>query len=458
MFFGHYLQGEIAHHPPLALAYLAAVVREKGHCVSIIDAAAERLTLQHLSNRIEEFHPDVIGITTNIGIYDKSIHTARHLKLHFSRIPIIMGGPWATMEYKTILKRGIADVVVIGEGEKTIVELMEKFQDRASWASIQGIAFLDQNGHVEKTKPRELITDLEALPFPAWDLFPSNKKYKFPHRRFPFYPVMTSRGCPFDCIHCTKIVHGYKFRARPPENIIAEIQYLKEKHQAREVLIIDDVFNLDISRAKQIMARIIASNLDITISFTNGIRADRLDEDLVSKFKNAGVYSVALGIESGCQEIVDKIGKKLDLQKVEIAVRLLKKYNIVTMGFFILGHPYDTYNTMIQTLVFAKHLDLDYPHFFKAIPFPGSQMYEMIKKEGKFHNSQGAKDTYIVKAFPFDIWKLRAKDAEKAFNLSYRLFYLRPRKILQLITRARSRYELAWLFRAFINIIVRNLI
>jgi anaerobic magnesium-protoporphyrin IX monomethyl ester cyclase len=301
---------------------------------------------------------------------------------------------------------------------------------------------------------------LDELPFPAWDLLPKRAKYNFVHRKAPFYPIMTSRGCPFDCIHCTKLVHGYNYRKRSVENVVAEIGYLVEKFHMKELLIIDDCFNLDMERANKIFDGIIKRKFDIRINFSNGIRADYFDLNMAKKFYLGGVYSISFGIESGNQAIVNKIGKKLNLKAVERAVALAKRFHILTKGFFILGLPFDTCKTMMESTSFARKLDLDFPHFFKSIPFPGTKMYDIIKANGriKIPSIQRVNDEiqgYTKKNANFDIWNIKSDDIERAFINSYRSFYLRPKKLLQIILACRSWSELSWLTMAFIKIIIR---
>ncbi len=460
IYLGNYFAITTPIHIPLGLGYLSAVLREAGHDVLVIDAAAEKLSLPKLVKRLGVINPDVIGITTNISSSRIAIMTARFIKKNLRHIPIIMGGPWATIEYEKVLQKNIADYVVVGEGERTIVELLTTIRDPARLKDVNGIAFKDKEGSIVKTKARECITDLDSLPFPAWDLFPPSKKYNFSHRKKPFFPIMTTRGCPFDCIHCTKVVHGYTYRKRSIENVIQEIRYLKEKFNIKELFIIDDCFNLDLGRAEKILDEIIASKFDLNIKFSNGIRADRITPRFAQKLKMAGTYFAALGIESGSQEIVNKIGKKLDLKKVILATRILKRFKIIPGGFFILGHPYDNYETMIRTVNFAKSLDLDYPHFFKAIPFPGTKMYDMVVEHGRFIDDakRGSTiDGYTSNAGNFEIWNLKTEDIAKAFKLAYRLVYLRPRKILQLVSQFRSIHDVEWVITEFLLLIVKNL-
>ncbi|MBD3186690.1 radical SAM protein [Candidatus Bathyarchaeota archaeon] len=444
-------------HPPLGLAYLAAVLREDGNQVKVIDAAAENIGLNNLAGRVKQFNPHFIGITTNIANSRKAILTARYLRGAIPECIIVMGGPWASVEYEMLLEDNIADVVVIGEGERTIVELAKHVNDKERWKQIQGLVFSTGDNPVFKTEPRPFIEDLDSLPFPAWDLFPSSRKYHFIHRRAPFYPIMTTRGCPYDCIHCTKLVHGYKYRKRSMKNVLSEIRYLVDNFGTREVFIIDDSFNLDMARAEKILDEIIRQDFNLMIKFTNGIRADRITPRLGKKLKAAGTYAASLGIESGCQEIVHAIGKGLNLRAVIKAVKILHENGMIVGGFFILGHPMDDFNSMMKTIDFAIALDLDYPQFFKSLPFPGTKMYDLIRKHGTFLDDGRALDGYSINTVNFSIWELHPEDIQRAFRFSYKAFYLRPVKILKLLLQYRSLTEFWWFIKSTIGVFLGNL-
>ncbi|MEX2680158.1 MAG: radical SAM protein [Candidatus Sigynarchaeota archaeon] len=460
LFTKNFLRNDSQIHPPLALGYLGAVLRNAGHEVSVIDASAERLDGNKIVNRLKKGDFEIVGITSNIASSIKAVQCAKIIRERIPSIKVIMGGPWATVEYRGLLKQNLADVVVLGEGEVTFIELLESIRNKNDFSRVNGIAFRDSNNNIIVTPSRPLIMNLDTLPFPAWDLLPKNGKYNFVHRKKPFYPIMTSRGCPYDCIHCTKIVHGYIYRKRSVTNVIAEIEYLVKNFNMKELLIIDDCFNLDIQRANEIFDEIIKRKFNIIINFSNGIRADFFDKNLAKKFYKAGVYAISFGIESGNQEIVNKIGKKLDLKAVENAVALAKRFNILTKGFFIIGHPYDTFNTMMQTASFARKIDLDFPHFFKSIPFPGTKMYDIIKTYGRLSvpSIRRVSDEiqgYTKKKAYFDIWNINSEDIERAFINSYRSFYLRPRKLIHIFFACRSWSEMSWLIMAFIKIIIR---
>lgn len=442
-------------HQPLSLAYLAAVLRSDGHDVQVIDATAETLSWQNITDRMRAHEPSLVGITTNVGMAKQSILLARYVKRSFPSTKLVMGGPWATIEHERLLSRDIADIVVRGEGEATASDLAKTMERGGNLITVQGISYKDGTTIIHNPD-RPLLMDIDGLPFPAWDLFPPSKHYVFQHRRGPFYPIMTSRGCPFDCIHCTKIVHGYTYRARSPENVLEEIRYLKDHFNAREIFIVDDAFNLDPDRAERIMDGIIKERLDLTIKFSNGIRADRLPPRLIKKLKAAGTYAVLLGIESGNQQIVKNIGKGLDLQVVVDVVKQLRASGFIVGGFFMLGHPQDTMNTMLQTIAFAKRLDLDYPVFYKAIPFPGTKLHDMVSRHGRFVVQMSNVDEYNMKSATFEMWNVHAPDVERAFKLAYRTLYLRPRRIFRLLSQFRTITELAWMINTVLKIFVKN--
>ncbi len=434
---------KVSSHPPLGLAYLAAATERAGYEVYVIDAAALKLNNLQLINRLMEIIPDVIGITTNILSASHSLMLSRLIRKHIPSTKLVLGGPWASAVYEMILKKNYCDYVIVGEGEKSFIELLKALEKGEVPSKIPGVAYKENKAI--KLEPPCLIEDLDSLPFPAWHLFPAPKKYLFHARRNIFYPIMTSRGCPFNCNHCTKLVHGHKLRYRSIENVIAEIQYLKNKFSAKEITIIDDNFTLNAKRAEKICDEIIKKRFDILIQFSNGVRADTLTPQLIKKLKQAGTYKMAIGVESGNQGVVNKIGKRLDLNAVRHAVKLIKREKIMLYAFFMIGHPFDTIKTMNDTIEFALEIDPEYPHFFNAIAFPGTKLFNLILKEGKFLMSlEEIERGYNNGIANFEIYGLKAEDVENAHKNAYRRFYFRPKKILSLLTHVRSLTELKY--------------
>ena len=437
---------KVSFHPPLGLAYLAAVAEQAGHEVLVIDAAALNLNNKELIAKLKAFYPDIIGITTNILLAPRSLELSRLIQRQFHEIKLVLGGPWASAVHEMLLRRKICDYVVVGEGEHSFTELLRTIENEKNPIKIPGIAYLDPKDNSVQLEPSCNISDLDDLPFPAWHLFPSPKQYFFNSRKKIFYPIMTSRGCPYQCNHCTKIIHGNKLRFRSIENVIDEIRYLKDKFSLNELLIIDDNFTINKKRAEKILDEIIKNEFNILIQFSNGLRADTLSLKMVRKLKRAGTYRMAIGVESGNQTVVNKIGKRLELNAVRRAAKIVKQEKIILSAFFMVGHPFDTIKTMNDTINFALEINPDYPHFFKAIAFPGTELYNQVKRDGKFLMSISDIDRgYNIGSANFEIFDLKATDVENVFKQAYRKFYLRPRKIFSLLTKIRTFGELRYL-------------
>lgn len=432
-------------HLPLGLAMIAAVLRKAGHDVYVIDATAERLNIHEVEKRVATIKPAIIGITANVAVARKAIVTAKWLKARFKSARIILGGPYATAEYDTLLTKKCCDFVVLGEGETTIVDLVNAIQDDKPVSTVQGIAYVDEASNaVLRTQPPPFIEDLDCLPFPAWDLFPPPKNYFFDTIGSKFFPLMTSRGCPYDCINCTKIVHGYKMRYRSVENVIEEIKLLHDKFHMNEIFIIDDNFNFDVDRAEKICDAIAGLDFKFHIKFTNGLRADKITPRLAWKLKRAGTYKVSLGIESANQDILNKIGKNLDLKSVRHAIFLLKKENITVNGFFMVGLPFETIHTFIQTKHFAIESGIDSAAFFKVVPFRGTKLYDEIQASGKFIQPDTEDANYISFQPPmFKMNHLPSELTQLAIKDFYLSFIYRKETIKQLLINFRPNF-LRW--------------
>jgi radical SAM superfamily enzyme YgiQ (UPF0313 family) len=441
--------------PSLSLAYLAAVLEKNNLKVQILDAHILNLSLNKIGDYIRQNSPLLIGITSNIYTAKYSILTAKYIKKNFPDVVLVMGGPYPTIAFEKLLMNRVCDIVVIGEGEYTFLELVQKSTKNEMWKNIAGIAYL-QNNQVVQTPTRLADINLDSIPFPAWHLFPSLKKYinlrGVTHR--PYIPIITSRGCPYNCNWCTKYVHGYAFRPRSAENVVQEMILDVQKYHVREFAIVDDAFMMDISRVKKIFILMRKAKLDVSVNFYSGIRADSVDETLISLFRQCGVNRITFGVESGNQNVVKKIGKALNLQKVRESVQIAQKYGLITDGFFILGHPYDTTKTMDETIQFAIDCGFDHAYFFVAIPFPGTELYQIIESQGKFLTDyKYGIPSHIVEGQPiFELPNLPAEIVQKKFKEAYIRFYLRPQKILRLslqyikwIIQYRSLEILRWL-------------
>jgi hypothetical protein len=275
---------------------------------------------------------------------------------------------------------------------------------------------------------------------------------------------MITRGCPYGCIHCTKEVHGYKIRKRSVEHVLGEVKHLVDKFKVQEIIIVDDNFTFDVKYAESILDAIHDAKLNIHLLLPNGVRADTLSPHLLKKMRRAGVYGFAIGVESGVQSIVKKIGKNLDLNKARYAAKIAREHGFLLRAFFILGLPYDSLKTMRQTIQFAKEINPHIAYFYVATLFPGTAMYDIVKDMGRINENvpgvmESANDPdelsvdagfFYKPVSKFSFGKLKPGDVAKAYKIAVREFYMRPGKVADIISTIKSIPELKWVLHYFI--------
>jgi len=395
-------RGDVDVCQPLGLAYLAAVLKEwSGYDVAIVDALGlawkrvnrwdeDRLYLGlsygELFKEIEKFRPDMVGISIPFSTQSSSAYRLmRLLKDNLPDVVTVVGGPHASVRPMECLSHG-ADFAVIGEGEQTICELARKIEDGdENFYDVKGIAFKRRGTELETTATRPPISDLSILPFPARYLLPMENYFEAAKERYA--TMITSRGCPYRCFFCS--IHstmGRLWRPRSPQNVVDEIEHLIEEYQIRKIYFEDDNISLDRERMARICDLIIKRGLNIRWDLRNGVRADRLNEELLSKMKNAGCKRLCVAPESGDQQVVDKIVRKnLDLVDVEKAVRLSHKAGIIVDAFFVVGLVGEDKTTMRRSLDFAHKLRMEglrHSFFFIAQPYYGTDLYANAKEKG----------------------------------------------------------------------------
>ncbi len=394
--------------PPLGLAYLASVLRENDHEVEIIDLSHSYANFSDFLDHLKLINPDIIGITIASALYQTTIPIIKKINSRCKDSFIVAGGPHPTAVKEEILEEvPEIDALVVGEGDFTLSELANNLENR-NFSKIDGLIYRENN-KIIVNKPRSLIKNLDKLPFPARDLLPM-EKYKF-------LSIMTSRGCPHRCIYCDKSVFGRKFRARSPENVVDELELLTKQYPNKtdRVDISDDAFNIDMNRAKEICDMIIDRKLDITFTFGNGIRADRVDKELLQKLKKAGCVGINYGIECPNDKILKNIGKNLTIEKIKNAVKLTKEVGIFVGGFFIVDLPGTTYKLVQENIRFMNEIKLDYHQFAFATPYPNTRMYEYVK------NTPGVRilseDLAKDKDLPFfETTEFSSEEKVQAFN------------------------------------------
>lgn len=413
--------------PSAGLAYLAAVLERAGAGVRIIDSQVEADHIPKLLAAARRHR--MAGLSVNIGNIRWAIKISRLLRRFEPQVKIVMGGPYASAIHSRLIPEH-ADIVVHGEGESVIVDIARDVDP----AAIQGVSYWDGE-RIRATVARDPIDGLDEVPWPAWH-HTRPAAYNFPAKAWPVAPVITSRGCPHRCINCTHIVHGYKLRARSPESVVDEMEYMVRRFRLREIQIWDDNFTFSSSRAKEICERIIRKNLNVALSVPNGIRADGGDEEMFRLMKRAGFYLVSIGVESGVQEIVDKLGKKLNLAKVRPTVERLNRSGLHVNLFFMLGLPWDTRATMRETIDFAKSLPVHMAHFHVTMPFPGTELFDLVERDGRFlQRPEVFFPTYQGIQPVYEIYDLTARDVREMAKRAYIEFYMRPAQVYRFLTK-----------------------
>ncbi|MGD0784511.1 MAG: radical SAM protein [Sedimentisphaerales bacterium] len=427
--------------PHLGLLSIAAVIAKQGYSVKYIDSKALGMDVEQCCNETIKYKPRYVGITATTPTINFAAKVANRLKAEYDP-PIIIGGahvsgaPVKTMEvFKSF------DIGVVKEGEVTILELLEALDKSRDLNNVKGIIY--RNGErIVFTEPREYIADLNTLPFPAWHLLPDISKHYRPNYmstgRLPSNHIITSRGCYGKCIFCDKSVTGERVRAFDTEYVLEMIGILYNKYGIRDIQINDDSFLSLKKRTHIICDELIKRKWDLT--FSCDARVNNIDRELMVKLKRAGFWQIAFGIESGSQEILDFIKKGITLEQVEKAVTLAKEVGIKVKGFFILGHPTETKETIMQTINFMLKLDIQDFGLTFFTPYPGSPFYGIAEKYGQFKESWDSMGGYCVGAFIPEGFTQEELIAYR--KLAHRKFYLRPKIICSKIKDIKSPFDL----------------
>ena len=435
---------------PLGLLAIGSVLKRAGHQVKILDLRISNSPDEELSSVMKSFNPQVVGIGVMTIECKYGFIDAAKVKELNPGVTIIFGGPHCSHEPRFILNDPNVDLMVSGEGDLTITELIDALEQGRDIENIAGIAY-KKNGSYIRTADRPVIRDLDKFD-QEYDLINLERYFNFQSSMdfFPvfrnkrFLPLVTSRGCPFKCTYCHDIFDK-SIQYRSPKAVVDEIEYLINKYGVREFHIVDDVFNVNMKRAKIVLDAIIQKNLNIHISFPNGLRADFFDDELIDKMQRAGVYRMALGIESGSQRIQDMIQKDLDINIIYGVVEKLTRARMSVHGFFMLGFPSETRKEMEATIDFACDLGLTTANFSLVIPNPGTDLRQTFieSRESNFEDFS----EYTFDAASCNASEVEGDDLIKLKQEANRKFYLS----LQRFKHVLRAVEPKWIMRSMIN-------
>lgn len=455
--------------PHLGLAYLGAVSLEAGYDTVIWDADVEE---EPISDAVQRIQPDIVGITANTPQVKQAWRMAQAIK-SVKDIPIVLGGPHVSALPSESCRRKEVDIVVRGEGEVVWAKLCKIVErelkatssftaakllapDHPELTFLPGISYFTTDGQEHHNPDHPPIADLDTLPWPAYQLFEMDRYTSLQPaidaiEGSKSFSIMTSRGCPYRCTFCSQSVMPTKWRARSPENVLAEWRHLVEDLGAQEIGVLDDCANVDVNRLDKLADYLIENNLNrVPWIFVNGIRADLAGVEILDKLKKAGLKRTAFGVESGDPDVLLSIGKKIDHNTIRQAFENAKRVGLETIGFFIIGLPGETEASMERTIEFARELDPLVANFLMMTPYPGTKVYEIVKRQGHFLVEDWEDYVFYAGRARYEMGDLTAELVERKWKEAYRRFYLRPHRIVMTLTRKdfwlnwRRTFKLAW--------------
>lgn len=410
---------------PLSLAYCAAVLRDNGIEVALVDSIIDNLSFNDVKLFVKQYKPNIVVINAVTPAIVSDLSTADYVKEIDARIKIaVIGIHGSSLPTETLDLNNNVDYVIRNEPENTLLSLCRELDKNGDIENVHGISFRIGK-QIYHTKDRKFIENLDELPYPAYDLIHS-EKYLLPFSSNKFLLIATSRGCCYSCTFCADYkYYGRKIRLRNPSCIVNELEHWKNTLDINHFLFWSESFTLNRDFCIEVAQHIIKRQLNI--EWICNSRVDHVDSEMLKVFKLAGCTMIGFGIESGNDDILTLMNKKISTNQIKVAVDLCKESKIEVVGHTIIGYPGETEATIRNTVRFVKTLDIDYVQFYCAVPFPGSKLYE---------------DALINKWICTDDWRLFEQnfypmhvgelDGDKVIQLrkfAYRSFYLRPKVI-----------------------------
>jgi anaerobic magnesium-protoporphyrin IX monomethyl ester cyclase len=381
----------IFRFPPLGLGYIAAYLKQHDISVALVDCTY--LNEKEALERIKQSDPKIIGIYSMFSMKNKAIQLAKLLR---PNAPLLVaGGPLPTSNPADFLKN--FDIVAVGEGEETMLELVNAINAEDDLSDVKGIVYHTRNkSETKHTPPRGFIQNLDSIPFPSRDLF-DNEGYKNYYKKnfgYTITSIMTSRGCPFNCDFCSRPVFGNQFRTRSAANVVDELEEVQALGYDR-VWFADDCFTLNRKRLIAICDEIIKRRIKIGWECLS--RVDTIDNEVASKMKQARCIRLYFGIESGNDQVLALMQKQITTEQAKQGVTTAKQAGIQVGAFFIIGYPNETNQTILDTVKFASGLPLDYLSFTLPYPIPGTPLYEKVKNKMIVNDWEETKNLHLIK-------------------------------------------------------------
>ncbi|MCP4112142.1 MAG: radical SAM protein [Desulfobacteraceae bacterium] len=437
--------------PPIGLLYIGAMLEQHQIPVGILDAGIEKMDLEATYKKVAEINPAIIGISSTTPEYPLVEKFAFLLKKRFPNIPLVLGGPHATLDPNGVIKAPFIDFAVRGEGEYTFTELCQFLlnKENKNLSDIQGISYCSEGKNIHNAD-RPMTDDLDKLPFPARHLIHHRqyRNYGRVYKQKPVAVMITSRGCPYQCIFCAHDIFGRKYRFVSARKMVDEIKILKQKYGVKEIFFREDNFTANRKRVSEFCDILVKEK--VNVSWMCLADANSITEELAYKMKQAGCWHVAIGVESGNQDIQKVLKKNLNLEKVKQVFDSVHKAGLKTLAFFMIGNFADSRKTVMETIRFANSLNTDFATFTITTPFPNTELYDMAVRDNlitKYDIGQITNNPSIFKQ-KAPVLRTRSLTPEQLRKLqltAIACFYLRPKQMFRIL---KNRY----LARAFVSV------
>jgi len=411
---------------PLGLLYIAAVLERSGETVAAIDGAAEKENVETVAQRVADYQPDLIGIGSFTVSFETTRRLAARLKQLLPDVPLILGSYHVTLVPNEAMSDPHFDVGVLGEGEHTMLELLEHYKGERDLETIHGIVFRQDDGALQFTAPRKKFKALDEFPFPARHLLPPNIYRPVPvdEHAFPKFAMVTSRGCPHACAFCQKARSGY--RSHSPGYIVDEIEHLVRDFGVQDIAFVDSLFCANKKRVHAVCEEILRRG--VKVSWTCSSRVEVVDKPLLQKMKDAGCWRTRFGVESGSDRVLDFISKGITKEKIRAAITAADEVGLRPKAFFMVGHMPDSRKSILETIEFAKSIPLHDVTVQINTILPETPQEEVWKREGEQWGRIVNKST-DEKSFwepTFVPWGMEPEEIIELHRRFYREFYFRP--------------------------------
>jgi len=414
-----FVDDEVGITPPLGLLYVAAYAEANTeHNIDVLDAQVEGIDYDTLKTKIAELKPDIVGIHAMSFTMVDVLLTAKTTKEVDNDIKVIVGGVHPSIYPEETLALPYIDHVIVNEGEVAFTQFIQSKP-------------IKQNGY---------IRDLDSLPFPARHLTPYKRYRSLLSKGTYTTNIITSRGCPYQCIFCNRPQMGKRFRARSPQNVVDELEECVNLG-IREFLFYDDTFTVDEERVIDICDEILDRKLDIIWSIRT--RVDNVSIEMLEKLKRAGCIRIHYGIEAGNQTILNNLKKGITIEQVKDTFSMTKKVGIDTLAYFMMGSPGETRKEVLETIEFACRLNPNYAYFSILTPYPATELYSLGISRGLFTDKWQEFATNPTVDFMPDMWEeyLSREELNDLINYAYREFYIRPKFVFREVVGVRSASE-----------------